>query len=68
VNAYSKGRRLGLFKPHEEKAKKAREKEPGERFLIEVLGRPVPTTDTEDGIRALRLFQATSIRCTKYGQ
>jgi hypothetical protein len=26
LNAYSKGRRLGLFKPHEEKAKKARER------------------------------------------
>jgi hypothetical protein len=52
--AYSKGRRLGLFKPHEEKAKKAREKEPGERFLIEVLGRPVPATNTDDGIRAVQ--------------
>ena len=35
LNAYSKGRRLGLFKPHEETPKKAREKERGERFLIE---------------------------------
>ena len=41
LNAQAKGRRLGIFKPHEEKPKKAREKEPGERFLIEVLGRPV---------------------------
>src|SRR5215813_9026966 len=53
LNAYSKGRRLGIFKPHEEKAKKAWEKERGERFLIEVLGRPVPATNTEDGIRAV---------------
>ena len=43
-----------LFKPHEEKAKKAREKERGERFWIEVLGRPMPATNTEDGIRAVR--------------
>ena len=43
-----------LFKPHEEKAKKAREKVRGERFWIEVLGRPVPATNTEDGIRAVR--------------
>src|SRR5262249_7085085 len=64
LNAYSKGRRLGLFKPHEEKATKAREKEPGELFLIEVCGRAVPATNTEEGIRALRLFQATSVRCT----
>jgi hypothetical protein len=34
LNAQAKGRRLGIFKPHEEKAKKAREKERGERFLI----------------------------------
>ena len=37
LNAQAKGRRLGIFKPHEEKAKKAREKERGEQFLIEVL-------------------------------
>ena len=54
LNAYSKSRRLGLFKPHEEKAKKAREKEPGERFLIEVCGRTVPATNTDDGIRAVQ--------------
>ena len=54
LNAYSKGRRLGIFKPHEEKAKKSQEKERGERFWIEVLGRPVPATNTNDGIRAVR--------------
>ena len=35
LNAQAKGRRLGIFKPHEEKATKAREKDRGERFLIE---------------------------------
>jgi hypothetical protein len=35
LNAQSKGRRLGIFKPHEENAKNAREKEQGERFWIE---------------------------------
>ena len=54
LNAQAKGRRLGIFKPHEDKAKKAREKERGQRFLIEVLGRPVPATNTDDGIRAVR--------------
>jgi len=54
LNAQAKGRRLGIFKPHEEKPKKAREKERGERFWIEVLGRPVPATNTDDGIRAVR--------------
>jgi hypothetical protein len=54
LNAQAKNRRLGIFKPYEEKPKKAREKERGERFLIEVLGRPVPATNTDDGIRAVR--------------
>jgi hypothetical protein len=54
LNAQSKGRRLGIFKPAEEKPKKAWEKEPGERFLVEVLGRPVPAMSTDGGIRAVR--------------
>lgn len=54
LNAQSKGRKLGIFKPHEEKAKKAREKERGERFLIEVMGRSVPATNTDEGIRAVQ--------------
>jgi hypothetical protein len=54
LNAQAKGRRLGIFKPHEEKAKKAREKVRGERFLIEVVGRPVPATNSDDGIRAVQ--------------
>src|SRR5476651_992038 len=54
LNAQSKGRRLGIFKPHEEEPKKAREKERGERFLIEVCGRPVPAMNTDDGIRAVK--------------
>jgi hypothetical protein len=54
LNAQAKGRRLGIFKPHEERAKKAREKEPGQRFLIEVLGRPVPARNTDDDIRAVQ--------------
>src|SRR6202163_4745208 len=54
LNAQAKGRRLGIFKPHEEKAKKAREKERGERFLVEVCGRSLPATNTADGIRAVK--------------
>jgi hypothetical protein len=54
LNAQAKGRRLGIFKPHEEKPTKAREKERGETFLIEVLGRTVPAMNTEDGIRAVK--------------
>jgi hypothetical protein len=54
LNAYSKGRRLGLFKPHEEKSQKAREKEPGEAFRIDLCGRAVPATNTGEGIRAVQ--------------
>jgi hypothetical protein len=54
LNAYSKGRRLGIFKPHEEKPHKAREKERGEEFSIELFGRPVPVLSTDDGIRAVK--------------
>jgi hypothetical protein len=51
--AQAKARRLGIFKPHEEKARKAREKEEGERFWIEVLVRSVPVTNTDEGIGAV---------------
>jgi hypothetical protein len=54
LNAYSKGRRLGLFKPDEEKPKKAREKEQGVAFRVELLGRAVPAQNTEGGVRAVQ--------------
>src|SRR6266851_5539204 len=54
LNAQAKGRRLGIFKPHEEKPHKARERERGEEFWIELCGRPLPARNTEDGIRAVR--------------
>ena len=53
LNAQTKGQRLGFFNPQEEKTKKAREKERGEEFWIEICGRPVPAKNTEDGIRAV---------------
>jgi hypothetical protein len=52
LNAYSKGRRLGLFQPHEEKPKKARDREPGTAFRVELLGRDVPAQVTDEGVRA----------------
>jgi hypothetical protein len=54
LNAQAKGRKLGIFKPQDEKAKKAREKERGEVFRVEVCGRPAPATSTAQGIRAVR--------------
>jgi hypothetical protein len=53
LNAQAKGRRLGIFKPHEEKTHKAREKEHGEEFWIELCGRGIPARNTPDGIRAV---------------
>jgi hypothetical protein len=53
LNAQAKGRRLGVFKPHEEKAKTARQKDHDERFLVEVCGRDVPAVNTPDGVRAV---------------
>jgi hypothetical protein len=53
LNAQAKGRRLGIFKPHETVAKEAREKSHGEELRIEILGRPVPAVNTPHGIRAV---------------
>ena len=54
LNAQTKGRSLGIFKPHEEKPTKAREKDRGEKLWIEICGRPVPSKNTDDGIRAVK--------------
>src|SRR5215831_9483413 len=54
LTAQSKGRRLGIYKAHEEGAKQARQKERGEEFWIEVCGRPVPAKNTEEGVRAVQ--------------
>src|SRR5436189_2946999 len=53
LNAQSKGRRLGVFKPHEEKAKTVPDRGDDERFLVEVCGRDVPAVVTPDGVRAV---------------
>ncbi|HEV2973073.1 MAG TPA: hypothetical protein VGY55_24110 [Pirellulales bacterium] len=54
LNAQAKGRRLGIFKPHETAAKQAREKAHGEELWIEICGRPVPAMNTPQGIRAVK--------------
>ena len=48
LTAQTKGRRLGIYKPHEEGAKEAREKGRGQEFGIELCGRPLPAKNTED--------------------
>jgi hypothetical protein len=58
LNAHAKGRKLGLIQQHEERAKKAREKERDERFWIEVCGRALMPTNTGYRIPAVRGKQA----------
>jgi hypothetical protein len=45
---------IGQSPASQRKAKKARETKRGERLRIEVCGRPVPATNTDEGIRAVR--------------
>ncbi len=52
LNAQSKGRSLGIFKPAEAKAA-AKKAKRGEEFWVEVCGRPVPAKKTDDGVRAV---------------
>jgi hypothetical protein len=65
LNAQSKGRRLGIFKPQEKKPHEARKKERGEEFFVELCGRAVPVKNTDDGIRAVsgnQVIDAASVQ------
>ncbi len=54
LNAQAKGQRLGIFHPSsEEERQNTRQTAPGEIFHIEILGRPVPATNTPHGLRAV---------------
>ena len=53
LNAQSKGRRLGIFKPTPKELKKVRERERGEEFQIELLGRALSAVNTDGGVRAV---------------
>lgn len=53
LTAQSKGRRLGIYRPVPEEIRKARERERGEEFFVELCGRAVPAINTEDGVRAV---------------
>ncbi len=57
LNAQSKGRSLGIFKPGEKAAEKPRKK--GEEFSVELLGRALTVVQTEAGIRAAIKGKAT---------
>jgi len=55
LNAYSKGKALGLFKPSppEVRAKRAARERAARVFHVELLHRAVPVVRTPDGMRAL---------------
>ena len=54
LNAYSKGKALGLFQPTPTKVKEQRKKlRPAEAVKIDLLGRAVDAVHTESGLRAL---------------
>jgi len=53
LNAQSKGRRLGIFKPTPKELKQVRERERGEEFWVELLGRALPAVTTDEGVRAV---------------
>jgi hypothetical protein len=53
LNAQSKGRRLGIFKPTPKDLKKVRESERGEEFRVDLLGRTLPAVNVDRGVRAL---------------
>ena len=53
LNAQSKGRRLGIFKPTPKEIKKVRDGERGEEFWVDLLGRALPAVNTGQGVRAV---------------
>lgn len=54
LNAQSKGRSLGIYKPVEHRKEILKKKaKPGEEFWVELLGRPIPARSTERGVRAV---------------
>jgi len=53
LNAQSKGRRLGIFKPTPKELKKVREGEQGHEFWVDLLGRALPAVNTGQGVRAV---------------
>src|ERR1017187_9276011 len=53
LNAQSKGRRLGIFKPTPKELKKVREDQRGEEFWVDLLGRALSAVNTENGARAV---------------
>lgn len=66
LNAQSKGQRLGIYEPGKEEPREeqeqARERKAGEVFMVDLLGREVPSVRTDDGVRALSKDQPVDPR------
>jgi hypothetical protein len=62
LNAYSKGKALGLFEPTPEAVREKRDQLRRQKgaFSIDLLNRKVPAVHTEAGIRALQMDQPTN--------
>jgi len=53
LNAQSKGRRLGIYKPTASAAAEPPRPRQGEELRVQLCGRAVPAVSTKDGIRAV---------------
>jgi len=65
LNAQSKGRRLGIFKPAEKEAEQTRQDIPADLSRVKVCGRAVLARKTESGLRAVmggRLIRPETVR------
>lgn len=64
LNAQSKGRRLGIYPEHEtdktDASRSSTAKKDEQTSTTQVLGRPVPTQQTKDGLRAVQNGKAIS--------
>lgn len=68
LNAQSKGQRLGIYEPGEQRdteAKREIDRAPGEVTYVELLGRSIPATHTKDGLRALSKDKPVDPRSVK---
>src|ERR1035437_3021758 len=53
LNAYSKGKALGIFKPTSREVRAKREAKARQVLQVELLNRSVPVVQTPEGLRAL---------------
>ena len=66
LNAYAKGKSLGLFKPAPEEVKRERERlRQGAQMQIDLLHRAVPVERTPDGLRALSKGKPIAPECVQ---